>query len=480
MLTKNGRVRRSLAAAAAPDRSRILLPVAVAVVSVALLLSMQIPAEAAIVPLPSAADRGVHSPLTGVVSIAARGAVGEAVAGAIGDAAGAGAGKLQFLQQNEYIVPYEETEVKDLYLLAQSLSIDGTLDGDLICWVQTGNIAGTVTEDANVFAQVLTIDGVIEDDIRIFAQNLYINGTVRGQALVMAANVFVGPGAVIEGDALIACGTASMDGTIGGDARLAGGTVSMNGTIDGNAEIMTDGGITLGEQASIGGDLHYSSPVEIEFQRGIVSGTIRFDRSEKEEVTAEFDYDLPGAAKVAIHILSFIAAVIVGSILVAFTKNHARRTAGTIRTRPMQSLGIGFVAFILTPIIALIALILIVTIPLSWILTLGFLIGIYIAKFYVAIWLGDLMLKRSDRPDTSPIPSMILGLLALYLITAIPVAGTLAMFVIIFFGIGALLQRRGTRLETAFQEESGETSEGLPTDFPARPELPNPPERPAP
>ncbi|MBD3368460.1 MAG: hypothetical protein GF405_09870 [Candidatus Eisenbacteria bacterium] len=475
MLSTLEREKRPAAAVAAVARGRVLPLVAAVLAALVLVLSSVAPAGAAIVPLPSAGERAVRSPLTDAVSIAARGAVGDAVVGAIGNAAERSAGSLQFLQEDEYIVPYGETEVKDLYLFAQSMSIDGTLDGDLICWVQNGNITGTVTEDVNVFAQILTIDGVIEDDVRIFAQNLYINGTVRGEALVMAANVFIGDGAVIEGDALIACGTASMDGTIGGDARLVGGTVSMNGTIDGNAEIMTDGGITLGDEASIGGNLHYTSPVEIEFQRGIVSGTISFDApEEKDEVTADVDFDIPGVVGVVIQVFLFLGAVIVGSILVAFTKKHARRTANTIRTRPMQSLGIGFVAFILAPIVAFIALILIITIPLSWIITLGFWIAIYIAKFYVAIWLGDLILRRADRPDTSPIPSMILGLAILYIIAAIPVVGTLAMFIIVFFGLGALLQRRGTKLDMAFEDDAGEVDEGLPSSFPAPPAPPAP------
>ena len=474
MLNGKQREKGSVAAVRAADRDRALPVVLVALVALALLLASVAPSSAAIVPIPSAPERGIQSPLAGAVSLAARGAVGEAVAGAVADAVGSG-GKLQFLQEDEYLIPYGETEVKDLYLFAQSLSIDGTLDGDLICWVQTGSITGTVTEDVNLFAQVLTIDGVVEDDVRLFAQNLYINGTVKGEALILAANVFIGKNAVIEGDALVACGTASMDGTIGGDARLVGGTVSMTGTIDGNAEIMTDGGVTLGNEASIGGDLHYSSPVEIEFQQGVVSGTISFDAPEEDEVSADVDFGIPSFLGFIIRLLQFIGAVIVGSILVAFTRKHAKRTANTIRTRPMQSLGIGFVAFILAPIIAIIALVLIVTAPLSWILTLGFLIGIYIAKFYVAIWLGDLILRRSDRTDVSPILSMIVGLAILYIITAIPIVGTLAMFVIIFFGLGALLQKRGTKLEQAFQDKPGEPSDGMPRSFPAAPAPPAPP-----
>jgi hypothetical protein len=93
---------------------------------------------------------------------------------------------------------------------------------------------------------------------------------------------------------------------------------------------------------------------------------------------------------------------------------------------------------------------------------------LYIAKFYVAIWLGNLILKRSGRTDTSPVPSLLLGLLILYIVTAIPVAGTFIGIVIIFFGIGALLQRRETRLDVAFEAAPAAASpDSLPNSFPA-------------
>jgi len=67
---------------------------------------------------------------------------------------------------------------------------------------------------------------------------------------------------------------------------------------------------------------------------------------------------------------------------------------------------------------------------------------------------------------------MLLGLVILYVVTAIPVAGTLISFLIVFLGIGALLQRRETRLEAAFEAEPSEP-EGLPNGFPGAPPAPS-------
>jgi hypothetical protein len=60
---------------------------------------------------------------------------------------------------------------------------------------------------------------------------------------------------------------------------------------------------------------------------------------------------------------------------------------------------------------------------------------------------------------------MLLGLTLVYLVTAVPIVGTLIGIVIIFFGLGALMQRKETRLDAAF-EPAPVVSNGLPSEFP--------------
>lgn len=377
-------------------------------------------------------------------------------------------GKMAGGGTDQYVVPIGETLEEDVYVGARGVSISGVLDGDLFAWAQSITVDGTVTQDLVVLAETVRINGEVSDDVRVGCHTLEIAGTVRGDVMVGASEVRILEGAVIEGDLLAGCGTIAIDGTIGGFAKVASGIVSMDGSIGEDATFMTDGGITLGEGAHIGGDLTYKGPAEIEFRRGAVSGAIIFE-PKTDEVKAKLEgFDLPSVAKVVLHVLLFIAAIVTGSILIALTSDHARRTSQKIGTKPLKSLGIGFIAFICIPVVALIALVLIVTIPLSFILVLGYLVAVYIAKFYVAIWVGNLILRRGDRRDLSPVPPMLLGLIVLYILTAIPVAGVLISFLIIFLGLGALLQRKETRLNGAFESAPAETG-GLPNGFPGAP-----------
>ena len=371
---------------------------------------------------------------------------------------------MSFAQSQTFEVLADETYSYDLYLWTQSMNVFGTIDGDVFVGCQRITIDGTVTEDLMCFAEKVTVTGEIGDDMRAFASDVRISGVVRGDVLVGAAHVLIEEGAVIEGSLLLGAGTATIHGHVKGNVRVGAGEVTMTGQIDGNAELFTDGGLVLADRAQIGGDLVYQGPARIEIADGIVLGSVTF---REPKVDKDVDFDFSPMFSLAMHIFEFFAAIIAGVIIVALTKDHARNTANKIRTRALKSLGIGFVAYICIPIIVLITVVLIITIPLSMVLALAYLIALYIAKFYFAIWLGSWVLRRGDRIlTTSPIPPMLLGLVIVYLLTAIPVLGTLIGIVIIFFGLGALLQRKETRLEQAFEPVETADDNALPSVFP--------------
>jgi cytoskeletal protein CcmA (bactofilin family) len=308
----------------------------------------------------------------------------------------------------------------------------------------------------------MRITGEIGDDVRFGCETFYLDGHIRGDLIVAGREVKLSETSVVDGDVIIASGTATVDGRVGGRVRIYTGFLDFGGTIAGNAEITTDGGIRLGPDARVDGDLVYEGPAQIDLPQGLVGGEYSYHRVDKEDVDIDIDFAKGGFL---LHFLGFIMAIVAGSIIVALTREHARRTAETIRTKPLKSLGIGFVTYICMPLVLLILLILILTIPLMFVVGLAYAIALYIAKFYVSIWLGNLILGRGGRTDVSPIPSMLLGLVIVYLVTAIPIFGTLVGIVIIFFGLGALLQRKETRLDAAF-EPAPAVSNGLPNEFP--------------
>ncbi len=435
----------------------------IVVIVIALVIGLAVPAAADGVVLGKAATAAV----AGAATSAASGiqTIDDSVIPSSGTSITANT--MRFEQTGSFNIPEGETESYDVYIWTQAFNIDGTLDGDAIVWAQWVTINGTLTQDLLVFAQDVTINGIVGDDVRIFAQNVYIHGTIKGDALIGAANLIIYDDAVIEGSLLAGAGQMTHRGTVKGDARIGLGELTMAGVIEGNAELFTDGGITLLDGAHIGGDLIYQGPTQIDFGSGVCSGSITFREQDTDKDDIADAISSFGRFKSVMHLLGLIAAIIAGSIIIALTSDHAKKTANIIRTKPLKSVGIGFIAFICMPIIIVLSIVFIITIPFGVVLTMAYLIALYIAKFYVAIWLGNTVLRRGDAIMTkSPVPPMLLGLLGVYIITAIPVIGTLSGIVIIFFGLGALLQRKETGLATAFEPTPVVTEVGLPSAFP--------------
>jgi cytoskeletal protein CcmA (bactofilin family) len=370
-----------------------------------------------------------------------------------------------FLTRGNLLIAPGETLDRDLYQWGQLLQVDGTVNGDVVSWVQTAKVSGAVTQDLNVFAQDIIITGMVGDDVRAFGQGISLNGRVGDDMLAVGATVGVSENTVIDGDLRAACGVASVNGKVAGDLAVFAGQVNMNGKVLGNALIASDGAITFGENAEIAGNLVYKAPAPVELRPGMVKGTVTFTPQLPEE---DEGFKLPEGAGAFFQIFLFIAALIAGSILVSLTKDHANRTASTIRRKPLKSLAIGFIAFICLPVIILITIALILTIPLAMVLTLGYLIAAYVAKFYVAIWLGSIIVRRAEGSRKSPVPVMLLGLAILYIVTAVPVVGTLVSFLAVFLGLGALLQRKETRLDQVFEQQA-EPNGALPGAFPGTP-----------
>jgi cytoskeletal protein CcmA (bactofilin family) len=370
-----------------------------------------------------------------------------------------------FAKSGDLLLAPGDTVKNDLYQWGQILAIDGALDGDVIAWVQTAKVSGVVTQDMNVFAQDVAMTGVVGDDLRALCQSISVDGRVGGDMLALAATVGVSKNTVVAGDLRAACGVASVNGTVEGDLALYAGQVNLNGKVLGDALIVSDGGIAFGDSAEIAGNLVYKSPNPVELRPGTVKGTVTFTPQLPDE---DKGFKLPEGAGPFFHVFLFVAALIAGSILIALTKDHANRTASIIRRKPLKSLAIGFIAFICVPVIILITIALILTIPLAMVLTLGYLIAAYVAKFYVAIWLGSIIVRRADGGKRSPVPVMLLGLLVLYVATALPFVGTLITFLTVFLGLGALLQRKETRLDQVFEQQA-EPNGALPGTFPGTP-----------
>ena len=224
------------------------------------------------------------------------------------------------------------------------------------------------------------------------------------------------------GDVVVLDGDVTIRGTVDGDVIVVDGDITIRGAVTGDV-VAVAGLVTLGQRGNVEGDLIYGDEKPVRTAGSQVGGDV-----EKIDLG---DASLIGA--IGFFVGFVVSMFLLGLVLILLAPRAAEAVARTGRTKPLVAAGVGLLAIILLPVIAVGALITIVGIPLG--IVLLFLIVPLLAMSYVttALVLGRLVRKKSK------FLAFLLGLIVLGLLTLIPIAGGLVCLLALIFGLGALL-----------------------------------------
>jgi cytoskeletal protein CcmA (bactofilin family) len=131
-----------------------------------------------------------------------------------------------------------ETFEDNLYVLAGTIDVNGTVDGDLVAAGGQISIDGTVTGDVIIASGDLTIGGEILGDLRVAAGQLRLNGTVGGDVAVVGGTVEIDD--AVGADVLFAAGQMNIGGDVAGQIYGAAGEYNRTGTVVGPEDVTVD------------------------------------------------------------------------------------------------------------------------------------------------------------------------------------------------------------------------------------------------
>ncbi len=391
---------------------------------------------------------------------------------------------------NTVVIGADEVIEDDLYVGANTFTLDGTIKGDLIVFGTTININGTVEGDLMAAGQTVVVRGTVTDDARIAGMALILDSQAQvGDDVVAAGFSFEDKkGSSVGGDLTCFGYQALLAGEVAEDLTVAANGLQLSGSVGGDvkAEIgeaeegppptffmqffrrdvpampSVPAGLTVDEGARIGGKLDYTSAREWSIPSGVVAGTIT---RHEPEVEVEVEVVVSPAQRAAAwflgHLRRLITLLLVGLLMVWVIPGWTKRVAGALQDKPLPSLGWGVVA--IAAFIFALFVILIVTIIVAVVLgiiTLGGLAGTivqtgiltmallafffsiavtYITKVVVSFLGGRLILARL-KPDWAEgrIWPLVVGVVLFIIITAIPILGWLVKLVVVLLGLGAL------------------------------------------
>jgi len=401
------------------------------------------------------------------------------------------------LEGKDVVIGADEVIDDDLFVAAETFVLNGTVNGDLFVVGGEITIRGTVTGDVWAVGQSVSIIGSPMDDVWIAGYALELDpGAQIGDDLRAAGFSFLAQGGSRVGGSFFFGGyQALLGGDIGEDAVVGSAGLEIQGTIMGNVSAdvgprdigmiwnptmffpeippvpavpVVSGGLTLGSNARIGGDLDYTAPEEIDIPSGAVAGRTTFTLVEP-EVEEEFDVPLGGIlggiiggifAGWVVNTVRMLVALLIVALLVAWlAPRWLTRPAEIFKAQPWPSLGWGALVFILFPLVVfalLAALVMIVFIV--YVITLGklalpagiiggaailllvvffSLVVVYLTKIMAGYVLGRLLFA-GDEWEQKPILPTLVGVLILGMLTRIPFVGWLFSLAIALFGLGAL------------------------------------------
>jgi cytoskeletal protein CcmA (bactofilin family) len=380
----------------------------------------------------------------------------------------------------------DEVVEDDLYVGAQTVTVEGTVRGDLVAVGGTVRVeGGTVEGDIISAGQTVIVNGTVEDDVRIAGQALLIGEDAQIADDLIAAGLSLEsePGSTVGGELLYGGYQALMAGTVGENIRGGMTAFELSGEVEGNVNVEVDGGgaqpasgrfapgppavpipsvepgLTLTDTARVDGDLRYESSSRGDVASGAqIGGEVAYEQKPAEEVQPAQS----GASAVLLESLRrFVVLLLIGLLLVWLVPGVVRGVADTVRSQPLLSLGWGVLDFIIVGVAGLLVLAATILLAIVFgLITLGglipaiisigvltdavlavaFLISIYYLAPVVVSFLGGRMLLGRFQPDRASgrvLPSVI-GIVLYVILRAIPILGAVVALVVVLLGLGAL------------------------------------------
>lgn len=318
------------------------------------------------------------------------------------------------------------------------------------------NDKGTVTvakgevinDDVFIGAATAEVDGTINGDVFIGAQTVRVTGTVNGNLHIGAQNVML-TGANIKGSVITGGQTIIIDNTsvIGGSIMAGGENVTIDSQVKRNVFVGT-GVLSIGDNARVGRDLFYASNQATISSKAKITGSV-FKSEAKAPQAPQVSQKQVGqfmtTAKIFSSIISYLGLLIIGLIFIKFP-HHFPLVVGKVTNSFWKSLGVGFLAIIaLVPALIILA-ITVIGIPLAGLILLIFILFSFLSKIVVGAAIGNWISEKAHWKINTFWP-FALGLLIIYILKIIPIAGGLFGFVVMLVGIGALVLQVSSKTE---------------------------------
>lgn len=307
--------------------------------------------------------------------------------------------------------------------------------------------AGRIVVDQPVGKNAILAAGAIDlrapvgGSLRAAAGSITVGSSVDGHASLAAGEVRLTREAAIDGAAHIFAGTITIDGHIAGPLRASGERIIINGNVDGDVKAAAEQ-IVLGPGAHIGGTLEYASASELVKSEGaMVAGAVTRKQTHDAHDAGEMLPRVSQGAKIFGTIVSYLALLGCGALFLSVAPIFSVEAPDRIKSAPGRSLGMGLLALIGVPILAVLFILTIIGIPVGAmlvalypiLLVFGFIVG----TLFAANAATSLLKLRPPPTIARAIGHYAIALAVVMLLGRVSGIGGFIVLALIVLGIGA-------------------------------------------
>lgn len=355
---------------------------------------------------------------------------------------------------------------EDVYVTGGEVMINAPVYGDLIVAGGTVVVNDSVYNDILAAGGTITFNGYVGDDIRCAGGKINIMNNVPGDVVVTGGNIVVNKNAVI-GSLISAGGEIIIDGRVAGGVRSAsgklllngsvmkdvdcrGGELTVNGTVNGRSVLVAADDLIIGGNAVFNNDVRYWAPSEqVAFNDAVKNGKAVFDPSLR--INREQWFYL--GFSTVLGVVWYLGMVFVMIMIIQYLFSRTMKKAGqTAYDKSLRSLGYGFLFWLGVPVVAVVAFITIIGLPVGVILLFSYVILVVFAGTITSVVAANWLNNRSVT--NWPYWRLIwvaLGIFIVFrLVSLTPFLGWFIFALLVCISFGAIIQniswRRNNKL----------------------------------
>jgi len=279
-----------------------------------------------------------------------------------------------------------------------------------------------------------------------------LDGKVARNARIAGGHVEIGPEADVQGGLTIGGGEVAVDGRVEKYLQVGAGSTRIDGHVGGDVDVAS-GELDIGPDAVIDGVLTYYGPQPANVASGAVihGGTHYVERKHWGPAGHHRRFSMAGWIWLA-------GWIVAGSILLALWPGFSRSVSEAARRQPGIALLVGFAVLVCVPVALLFLTITIIGIPLALLLLLLYLLLLPLGYLAAAAAIGEWLLARLRHGAailTRERIFMLIGvLIALFVLTRVPVLGGALRWLLVIAGVGALVVASAARHRAAEAADS--------------------------